>query len=294
MNIGNALRSAALAIGIAAVLFNSVPAAQAPATAALTGQPSNEGCSAAALHGTYVYSFDGQGTSAQAPQFSESEFFPVSVLGTFTFGHNGIVQRAVTVNRAALPPFPVSGRGSYQVASDCSGTIEFPENSPANSETFTIYIVDEHRIAITATTDGRLGAGVLLKQDIHHCSNESLSGTFVFTLNGVGASALFGIGNGPSNSLDAYFPAAVIGNWYADGSGGVTRSLMLNFGGSAFPYDDQGTYTIAADCTGSAFFPNDEEPFKLIFVDSKTIVSMVVSADAPGRHGIAALRRRER
>jgi len=294
MNIGNALRSAALAIGIAAVLFNSVPAAQAPATAALTGQPSNEGCSAAALHGTYVYSFDGQGTSAQAPQFSESEFFPVSVLGTFTFGHNGIVQRAVTVNRAALPPFPVSGRGSYQVASDCSGTIEFPENSPANAETFTIYIVDEHRIAITATTDGRLGAGVLLKQDIHHCSNESLSGTFVFTLNGVGASALFGIGNGPSNTLDAYFPAAVVGNWYADGSGGVTRSLMLNFGGSAFPYDDQGRYSISADCTGLAFFPNDDEPFRLIFVDSKTILSMVVSADAPGRHGIATLRRRER
>jgi hypothetical protein len=176
------------------------------------------------------------------------------------------------------------------VASDCSGTVEFP----ANSETFTIYIVDEHRIEITATTDGRLGAGVLLKQEIHHCSNESLSGTFVFTVNGVAASALFGIGNGPSSSLDAYFPAAVVGNWYADGSGGVMRSLMLNFGGSAFPYDDQGTYAIAADCTGLAFFPDDDEPFKLIFVDSKTIVSMVVSADAPGRHGIATLRRRER
>jgi hypothetical protein len=290
MNIGNALRSIAFAIGIAAALFNSVPAAQAQATAALTGQPSNEGCSPAALHGTYVYSFDGQGTSAPAPQFSESEFFPVSVLGTFTFGGNGIVHRAVTVNREALPPFPVSGPGSYQVASDCSGTIEFP----ANSETFTIYIVDEHRIEITATTDRRLGAGVLLRQEIHHCSNESLSGTFVFTLNGVGASALFGIGNGPSDTLDAYFPAAVVGNWYADGLGGVMRSLMLNFGGSAFPYDDQGTYAIAADCTGLALFPNDDEPFKLIFVDSQTIVSMVVSADAPGRHGIATLRRRER
>jgi hypothetical protein len=98
---------------------------------------------------------------------------------------------------------------------------------------------------------------------------------------------LFGIGNGPSNSLDAYFPVAVIGNWYADGSGGVTRSLTVNFGVSAFPYDDHGTYEIAPDCTGSAFFPNDDEPSKLIFVDSKTIVLGVVSTDAPGRHGIA-------
>jgi hypothetical protein len=288
MNIGNALRSIAFATGIAATLFNSVSAAQAQATAALTSQPSNERCSAAALLGTYVYSFDGQRTSAP-PQFSESAFFPVSVIGTFTFGGNGIVHRALTVSAAAQPPFPVSGSGSYQVASDCSGTIEFP----ANSETFAIYIVDEHRIEITATTDGRLGAGVLLKQEIHNCSNESLTGTFVFTVNGVGASALFGIGNGPSNSLDAYFPASVVGNWYANGSGAVTRSLIVDFGGSAFPYDDQGTYAIAADCTGLAFFPNDDEPFKLIFVDSKTIVSMVVSADAPGRHGIATLRRRE-
>ena len=290
MNIGNALRSITLAMGIAAAVFNSVPAAQAQPAAASTGHPSDEGCSAAALRGTYVVSFDGQGTSAPPPQFSESEFFPISVLGTFTFGGNGILHRALTVSVAALPPFPVSGQGSYQVASDCSGTIEFP----ANSETFTIYIVDEHRIEITATTDGRVGAGVLLKQEIQHCSNESLSGTFVFAVNGVAASALFGIGNGPSISLDAYFPAAVVGNWYADGSGGVTRTLMLNFGGSAFPYDDQGTYAIAPDCTGSASFPNDDEPFKLIFVDSKTIVLGVVSTDLPGRHGIATLRRRDR
>jgi len=200
------------------------------------------------------------------------------------------VIRNLTVSAAAVPPFPVSGTGSYQVASDCSGTIEFP----ATFETFTIYIVDEHRVEVTNTTDGRVGAGVLLKQNIDHCSNESLRGTFVFTVNGLAASALFGIGNGPSTSLDAYFPAAIVGNWYVDGSGGVTRSLMLNFGGSAFPYNDQGTYDIASDCTGSAHFPNDDEPFKLIFVDSKTIVLGVVSTDAPGRHGIATLRRRER
>jgi hypothetical protein len=289
MNIGSALRATTFAMSALAALFNSVPAAQAQAAAALTRQPSSESCSAAALRGTYVVGFDGQSTSA-APQFSESDFSPISVLGTYTFGGNGIVHRDLTVAVAALPPFPVSGQGSYQVASDCSGTIEFP----ANSETFTIYIVDEHRIEITATTTGRVGAGVLLKQEIHQCSNESLSGTFVFTVNGVGASALFGIGSGPSNSLDAYFPAAVIGNWYADGSGAVTRSLIVNFGGSAFPYDDQGTYAIAADCTGVASFPNDDEPFKLIFVDSRTILLGVVSSDAPGRHGIATLRRRER
>ncbi|HEX8782233.1 MAG TPA: hypothetical protein VF764_02610 [Steroidobacteraceae bacterium] len=254
----------------------------------------NESCSAAALRGTYVVQFEGHGTTSMPPQFSASAFFPITVIGTYTFGGNGVVHRDLTVSAAAVPPFPVAGpvagTGSYQVAPDCSGTIEFP----SNSETFTIYIVDEHRIEITATTDGRLGAGVLLKQEIDHCSNESLSGTFVFTVNGFAASELFGIDNGPTTSLDAYFPAAIVGNWYVDGSGVVTRSLVVDFGGSAFPYDDQGTYAIAPDCTGSAFFPNDDEPFKLIFVDSNTLVLAVVSTDAPGRHGIATLRRRER
>ena len=58
-------------MGTAAALFNGVPAAQAQATSASTGQPSTEGCSAAALRGTYVVSFNGQGTSTP-PQFSES------------------------------------------------------------------------------------------------------------------------------------------------------------------------------------------------------------------------------
>src|SRR5215831_9410638 len=113
MNIGNALRSMTF-VGIAAALFNSVVAAQAQPAAASTGQPSDEGCSAAVLRGTYVVSFDGQGTSAP-PQFSESAFFPITVLGTFTFGGNGIVYRALTVSAAALPSFPVEGTGRYQV-----------------------------------------------------------------------------------------------------------------------------------------------------------------------------------
>ena len=91
--------------------------------AASTSQSSNEGCSAAALRGTYVVQFDGQGTTSPPPQFSTSDFFPISVLGTFTFGGNGTMNRNLTVTAAAVPPFPVSGTGSYQVASDCSGTI---------------------------------------------------------------------------------------------------------------------------------------------------------------------------
>src|SRR5215469_15639491 len=97
-----------------------------------TAHSSDEGCSAAALRGTYVVQFDGYGTTSTPPQFSTSAFFPISVLGTYTFSGDGNVNRALTVSAAAVPPFPVSSPGSYQVASDCSGTIEFP-----NFETFT-------------------------------------------------------------------------------------------------------------------------------------------------------------
>jgi hypothetical protein len=277
------------ALGTAPALFNSGSPADAHASSASTAQRSENAsaCSAATPRGIYVVRFNGQGTP-EAPQFSESDFYPITVIGTFNFGSNGVVSRSLTVSVADKPPFPVADQGNYQIASDCSGTIEFP----SNSETFTIYIVDEHRIEITATTDGRLGAGVLLKQEVHDCSNESLNGTFVFTVNGVAASALFGIGTSPSNNLDAYFPVAVVGNWFVDGTGGVTRSLELNFGGSAFPYDDHGTYQIDSNCIGSAFFSGDDELFKMIFVNSRTILVGVVSTDAPGRHGIAMLERR--
>jgi hypothetical protein len=52
-----------------------------PAAAFSTAQPSNEGCSAAALRGTYVVQFDGYGTISTPPQFSASDFFPISVIG---------------------------------------------------------------------------------------------------------------------------------------------------------------------------------------------------------------------
>ena len=110
MNIGNASRSMTFAVGIAAALFNSVLAAQAQPAAASTGQPSDEGCSAAVLRGTYVVSFDGQGTSAP-PQFSESAFFPISVLGTLTFGGNGIVYLSPDGERCCTASLPGSGSG---------------------------------------------------------------------------------------------------------------------------------------------------------------------------------------
>jgi len=275
--------------GAAVPLFNSVSPAEAQASSASTAQHSDVagGCSPTTARGIYVVRFTGQGTSA-APQFSESDFYPITVIGIFNFDGNGVVSRSLTVSVADKPPFPVADQGSYQIAADCSGTIKFP----SNSETFTIYIVDEHRMEITATTEGRVGAGVLLKQEIHDCSNESLNGTYVFTVNGVAASALFGIGTPPSNNLDAYFPVAVVGNWFVDGTGGITRSLELNFGGGAFPYDDHGTYQIDSNCIGSAFFSGDDELFKMIFVNSRTIVIGVVSTDAPGRHGVAMLEKR--
>ena len=75
-----------------------------------------------------------------------------------------------------------------------------------------------------------------------------------------------------SPAFFSFFPAPVAGTWSFDGLGNVSRSLALNFAGLPGPYDDVGTHQVNSDCSASAYFPSDREPFDLIEVSSNTIV----------------------
>jgi hypothetical protein len=90
----------------------------------------------------------------------------------------------------------------------------------------------------------------------------------------------------PPQLIDGFFPVSVVGTWTFDGKGGVTRSLSLVFGGFPNPYSDVGSYQVNSDCTVSAYFPSDDEPFKLIAVDATRLIEGVA---AVGRMGAGTL-----
>jgi len=228
------------------------------------------GCSAARLRGPYVFTANAF-RSFQGPQLTYSAFSPVAVLGKYVFDGAGTVSRSVTVSFAGLPSFPVTDSGVYVVNADCSGSVNFP----ANSEMLNFNIVNSHSVVISTTTPGEVGAGTLEKQLIQHCDLASLRGHYIFTIIGTTAGTFENPVQNPPLLTDAFFPGAVIGSWNVDGVGAISRSMSVNFGGFAFPYADVGSYQVNADCSASAFFPNDQETFDMIFIDSNRVAYQV-------------------
>jgi hypothetical protein len=244
------------------------------------------GCSVSRLRGAYVFSAAAFRTFQPAPEFSIGAFSPVSLIGLYTFDGKGQVSRSLTVSVAGGNAFPVVDSGTYQINADCSGSVSFP----AQSETLSFNVVNSRSIAITTTTPGEAGGLQLLKQEIKDCSAESLRGAYIYR--GDGLSAGQDPFQNPPLLIDGFFPVSFVGSWIFDGHGGISRSLpVANFGGFNFgPYADTGTYQVNADCTASAYFPNDVESFDLIFIDSKTVVFEVVTA---GRMGVGTIVKQE-
>jgi hypothetical protein len=232
-------------------------------------------CSNRNMTGSYVVTMSGFITSATPPQFLLGAYAPVTVIGTYTFDGDGKASRFLTVNAAGLS-FPVTDFGSYQINPDCSGSATFQ----TNSETMSFAPIDGQVLAIVSTTPGESGTGTLTKQNIAHCGSLTLSGTYIFSANGLGTL------EDPPQAADAFFPVAVMGTWTFDGRGAVARSLALSFAGFPGPYDDAGTYQVKPDCTASVYFPSDSEPFNLILIDGKRAVFGVT---ALGRSGTGML-----
>jgi hypothetical protein len=240
-----------------------------------------DSCTMAGLRGTYVVSLNGFTTANNQPDptGSISNFAPVMEIGTFIFNGQGSVSRAVTVSVGGLP-FQVKDSGTYVVNSDCSGSIALP----TNSDTFNFNVVDEDSVAIVAMTPNQSGAGTLKRQQIRNCRTETFFGTYVFNGNGFGT---YQPAPPPyPYSMDVFFPVSVVGTWVFDGKGKVTRSLSLSFDGFPLPYPDQGSYLVNSDCSLSAYFSSDNEPFQLNAINARTLVVGVV---APGRAGAGTL-----
>ena len=237
----------------------------------------DQGCKDQDWHGTYVVSINGFRTSQTPPQLIPA-FAPIAVIGTFAFDGAGNVSRSIAVS-AGGQDFPLSDAGTYSVNPDCTGSVFFGDVG----ETFALTTIDGKTISIVTASQGESGAGLLVRQQVSACSLSQVQGTYVFAGNGWGAF------QAPPLLVDGFFPVAVSGTWLFDGRGSVTRNLNLSFFGFVFPYQDTGTYQVNADCTGSAYFPNDTEPFAMIFVDRQKLITSTLSVPGVSRAGAATL-----
>jgi hypothetical protein len=239
-------------------------------------------CSVSSVRGTYVFRAAAFRTFQPTPQFSISAFSPVSLIGRYTFDGGGKVLRSLTVSFAGGIPFPVADSGTYQLNPNCSGSVSFP----AQSETLSFNVIGSRSIVIVTTTPGESGVAALDKQEIEDCSAQDLRGAFIFKEDALGAGQDPFLN--PPLLIGGFFPVSVAGTWTFDGKGGVSRDLpVVSFGGFNFgPYSDAGTYQVSSDCSASAYFPSDQEPFELNFIDSKTIAFEVLG---PGREGVGTL-----
>jgi hypothetical protein len=75
------------------------------------------------------------------------------------------------------------------------------------------------------------------------CGTQTLRGSYIYSANGFLAASP---GQGP------FTPIAEAGVYVFDGAGDLSTTNTLSFGGVIIPRTAEGSYTVNADCTGSA------------------------------------------
>lgn len=247
-----------------AVLALLVAVASSGATMAGTASAADHRqCGTATLSGTYLFAGDGFSISggARTPlAFAGSERFDGAghVAGTNSFSVGGVVTR-----RAGFT-------GTYTLAANCAGTLtigndlHFDFYASASGDQFDYVQTDAG--TVSSTTEHR----VTRKTTLQQCRTATLSGAYLFTSNGFSVS-------GSSQA-----PFAFAGVDRLDGAGTDHSIVSANVGGAITRQEaDTGTYTVAADCTGTLAF-GDSELFDLYvspdgdrFVDTETDPSSV-------------------
>jgi hypothetical protein len=224
---------------------------------------SHRQCAVATLSGTYLFAGDGFSISggARTPlAFAGSERFDGAghVAGTNSFSVGGVVTR-----RAGFT-------GTYTLAANCAGTLTIGNDlhfdfyaSPSGDQ---FAYVQTDAGTVSTTTEHRVSRKTTPQQ----CRTSTLSGAYLFTSNGF------------SISGSAQTPFAFAGIDRLDGAGTDNSIVSANVGGAITRQaTGTGTYTVAADCTGTLAFGDSEffdlyvSPDGSMFVDTETDPSAV-------------------
>jgi hypothetical protein len=196
-------------------------------------------CTTSTLNGAYFYILGGNLISGTAVEF-------YTELGSVNADGNGNVSGQSTASTAGtLSSFSISG--TYSVQANCAGTLNLTLASTSGTATytFTFEIAQGGSSALLASNSSdRVMTGQLVRAvntTATGCSNAMLTGPFAFQLQGTAK---------VSGTTTVYSDA---GQGISDGNGNLTAvSSVANFGTGAIPVSGSGTYSVAANCSGTA------------------------------------------
>lgn len=234
-----------------------------------------------------VFGFYGTGNVVYSP--GVTPVGPFGRVGTFVTDGKGNLRFNSTANFSGFVA-PFDFLGTYDMASDCTFNAVLHLVNP--------FKLDVHFVGVLSD-DGNESRelfieppGIVIyangrKQNLVHCTNSDLSGSFQFEMSG---STLAGTSR---------LPFAALGKMDANGDGKFVGKLRSNFGG--LPTEEEaisGTYTVASDCTfrlkyytaGEGSGPGDGVTLKGALIDQGRGAFLLV-LDPPSAVVVGSLKR---
>lgn len=198
-----------------------------------TAQPVAPSCLVSDFSGPYVYAIRGWIYSAGTPvPYADAGWVNANGNGSFTgkstFSSGGVIFRRTL-------------SGTYSVGAGCTGTMSVSD-SLGNTGTLAITLVNNGQSALFLnTTPNTVIAGNSYRGQ-QNCSTGTISGPFVYSVNG------FGVAPG------VLVPTAYSGMGSANGSGSLTGSDYISnddSNGVVVPRTYTASYAVNSDCSGS-------------------------------------------
>ncbi len=192
-----------------------------------------EGCSNHSLRGAYGFATDGQAFGPSGTEFAE-----FASAGRIVFDGQGNLagHETESLNGAISEP---TFSGTYSVLPDCSGTAQI--HNGQNASLRFMLVEGGQEVDVIDTDPGVVAAGQITRQQMTDCTMASFKGVYGFA----GSGSVYG----PGGELG---DVAVFGRIEADGRGHTTESSNASFNGFQDADTQVGTYTVNADCTGTA------------------------------------------
>ena len=195
-------------------------------------------CSNASFSGTWFYSISGTALETAGPG-------PYGQLMKLISDGNGNVSGQGTEDTNGVLA-AAAGAGTYTVNADCSGTVNSTVAGSSNTATIAFQLVQGGREMLITFVDSPKDVGTgrayrAAAEGASQCGNQSLTGSYGW----MGALP-------PSFNPQYQLGQSILGGFEFDGKGGLSYTGTTNPGEAGL--GGQGTYSIAADCSGTATF----------------------------------------
>jgi len=162
-----------------------------------------------------------------------------ATVGQLTADGKGKITGVETVSVAGVISPNVPLTGTYSIKSTCTGTAAILSGGGPASNFSLVVVSNGAQTEFSGTDAGTAQYGYAMAQGKAICTNAGIKNTFGFR------------GGGFSSTL---VPYAYSGQIKLDGLGGVTGTESASFGGTIKSLTLTGSYTVNANCTGTATF----------------------------------------